>query len=1300
MGSNAGGNASRALGGSNFDYQTPNPDENSASLSILTQDNVEQGPPPDMAKRHLIFDSMFKIITRGGSVGSPGSGFGTTQLLKDGSATGPSASAAKEAKEARNKLPLSQRGTYVWSWGAGYHGQLGGCRFARGQPKYATVPRRVEITVPIRQIACGALHSAALTDDGNVYTWGDARSLQLGYTPKCTTNQQVPALVEALKGTLVVRIALGQGHTLALTDKGRLFSWGSSKFGQCGHGDRQRVDSPREIAITARFVDISCGDRHSAAVSETGTLYTWGCGDNGQLGHGRQKYDAEVRPRPVSFFADEDAAPEADLAAATGMATGVDAWVDPLSSFTTSSSAVSSFTGFGPNASAAATAALAASVAEAAAAAAAAAAGGNASPRGDVAASASTLPTPLPLRIAQVSCGAIHTAVVAANGHVYVFGFGEHLLPSTGPDAPCFAYRPLRVPVREPAIQVASGQAHVLALTAKGDVYAWGSGTYGQLGHGIAAPLRVPRLVLLGKAIAQIAAGRYHSVAVTAFGTLYTWGCGENGQLGHGADESTLVPRVVEALTGSVAGQVACGEHHTVTLAAAPCSRIDQETALWIAAEREEFAMKLSAVRHLPHGLTRAELVQTGSAIAELRQHWGHGMAALKTREADEFAADCRALVVPAEAAQSTVEEISAQEQAGYWAGNVAPEKFGPMHDYFEGVKRDRYGAGATAAGATAGGLGAGGRPFTAPHDAAAGAGAGGKNFSLGPAGHRPQTAADGKHGGSGMQLPKSSLGTGQVRAQFMRSIATLVTDMQSTAAGQLDAPADLQRAHDWVAQLRGEHDSLFARGKELAEAIRVKRAQLETEAAAMASGGNAEAYKKSEEVLNMKLNTVQIKVAETDQNQRNYRLNIAHLKEEELHHYHRLHALRLACAENDAALRRMNEIRLHSLVERDRAETELQSFQGEVKQYQNFMRQQLDSFASIHAVSQRVDATRARATAQRREQEEAKARAKISALETQMLSKQQDAANMSQHLAAVRERLAYFKARFQQIVTATGLDDPDAIVNKFRLKEDIRNELQTELEEKERRIRELALRERQQQDELKRIRAAHQDVQWREVDHESDKVRARAAQASKTQEAVDAIAGRLALVQEGMLALLSKLPTELSVEVDRDPDALTVLAPAPGYAMNPEYAATVASGANAQDGASAIRIYQDAGPGAGGISPRKSAGAMDFDAAVTVPNSMALVEAGHWGDSSAALSLPQDRALKESGAQLRVLHTLRLLDSRLGELKVSVHAQEVDHARREDEDRERARIAAEQAEVAERLRLANTVFHMNNVTG
>ena len=72
-----------------------------------------------------------------------------------------------------------------------------------------------------------------------------------------------------------IHIYLYIKHT---TDKGLLFSWGISRYGQCGHGDRTNVREPKKIRVdqNAHFVDVSCGDRHTVALSNKGKVYSFG----------------------------------------------------------------------------------------------------------------------------------------------------------------------------------------------------------------------------------------------------------------------------------------------------------------------------------------------------------------------------------------------------------------------------------------------------------------------------------------------------------------------------------------------------------------------------------------------------------------------------------------------------------------------------------------------------------------------------------------------------------------------------------------------------------------------------------------------------------------------------------------------------------------------------------------------------------------------------------------------------------------------------------------------------------------
>lgn len=56
-----------------------------------------------------------------------------------------------------------------------------------------------------------------------------------------------------------------------------------------------------------------------------------------------------------------------------------------------------------------------------------------------------------------------------------------------------------------------------------------------------------PRLIeaLKTKRIRDIACGSSHSAALTSSGELYTWGLGEYGRLGHGDNTTQLKPKMV-----------------------------------------------------------------------------------------------------------------------------------------------------------------------------------------------------------------------------------------------------------------------------------------------------------------------------------------------------------------------------------------------------------------------------------------------------------------------------------------------------------------------------------------------------------------------------------------------------------------------------------------------------------------------------------------------------------------------------------------------------------------------------------
>uniref|UniRef100_A0A7N8XV71 HECT-type E3 ubiquitin transferase n=1 Tax=Mastacembelus armatus TaxID=205130 RepID=A0A7N8XV71_9TELE len=109
---------------------------------------------------------------------------------------------------------------------------------------------------------------------------------------------------------------------------------------------------------------------------------------------------------------------------------------------------------------------------------------------------------------------------------------------------------------------------HTLAITVEGEVFSWGDGEYGKLGHGNSATQKYPKIIqgpLLGKVVVCVSAGYRHSAAVTNDGELYTWGEGDFGRLGHSDSQSRNVPTLVKDISG--VGQVACGSSHTIAVA-------------------------------------------------------------------------------------------------------------------------------------------------------------------------------------------------------------------------------------------------------------------------------------------------------------------------------------------------------------------------------------------------------------------------------------------------------------------------------------------------------------------------------------------------------------------------------------------------------------------------------------------------------------------------------------------------------------------------------------------------------------
>jgi alpha-tubulin suppressor-like RCC1 family protein len=111
---------------------------------------------------------------------------------------------------------------------------------------------------------------------------------------------------------------------------------------------------------------------------------------------------------------------------------------------------------------------------------------------------------------------------------------------------------------------IAVGATHVLALCRDGDVYAWGSNQYGQLGHQRNRYDSQPTLLEMPEKITALAAGTHFSLALADSGGVYAWGWNGFGQLGVNDTQPRSTPTKVPGLHGVQA--IAAGEMHALAI--------------------------------------------------------------------------------------------------------------------------------------------------------------------------------------------------------------------------------------------------------------------------------------------------------------------------------------------------------------------------------------------------------------------------------------------------------------------------------------------------------------------------------------------------------------------------------------------------------------------------------------------------------------------------------------------------------------------------------------------------------------
>lgn len=415
------------------------------------------------------------------------------------------------------------------------------------------LPARIECFQDKRvvSLSCGGTHTLAATEDGLVWSWGFGWSGQLGNGNRDAKSEPTVVnqllLLKALSNNLPAQAEAGGDHSLALTAAGDVYAWGANLYGQLGFGYnssagpggagksgvagvagesgdlRRRASSralrdddlPQELVAIPRLVvsfherkvvQVATGGAHSLALTADGRVYAWGRGSNGRLGTGAEAHCFE--PTRVHGLRD----------------------------------------------------------------------------------------------VTAVQCGWSHSLALR-EGRVFAWGRGTDGRLGIGSEADALVPTAVAGAIEGHfVVRISGGFAHSAALTVTRQVFTWGWGQFGQLGQGnTASRLVATEVKALEKAqVRVVECGSLHTAAVTEQGELYTWGMGDDGQLGHGDTDRRVLPEKVSFFADTHVESVFCGAAHTYAVTAGdviiPADPELEEDSLQSAELRQQFLHELSTL--------------------------------------------------------------------------------------------------------------------------------------------------------------------------------------------------------------------------------------------------------------------------------------------------------------------------------------------------------------------------------------------------------------------------------------------------------------------------------------------------------------------------------------------------------------------------------------------------------------------------------------------------------------------------------------------------------------------------------
>eukprot|EP01084_Bolivina_argentea_P239776 402939_1 len=171
------------------------------------------------------------------------------------------------------------------------------------------------------------------------------------------------------------------------------------------------------------------------------------------------------------------------------------------------------------------------------------------------------------IQIQKISTGNGYTAFINDNGQLFVSGNNSDGALGLGKDTT--KVNTIRqIPIQTQFMDIYCGNKHTLALDCNGEIWSWGYGEFGQLGHGDSKnryiPTEIQYFMNNNIKIKHICCGTWHSLALSNVNKIYTFGGNVNYQCGNNNNKDALIPELNETLKNENIITIKCGSFHNM----------------------------------------------------------------------------------------------------------------------------------------------------------------------------------------------------------------------------------------------------------------------------------------------------------------------------------------------------------------------------------------------------------------------------------------------------------------------------------------------------------------------------------------------------------------------------------------------------------------------------------------------------------------------------------------------------------------------------------------------------------------